>query len=566
MTATLERDYDNTFYVGLCMAGAVSAGAYTAGVMDYLIEALDGWELKRGEEGIPSHKVVIPVIGGASAGGMTAIIGASAISNRINHLARLDEHDLFARHPENKFYHSWVDLTSDNVLHEMLELNDIQKGNITSLVNSGFIERIAERAMRINSGERYPRPYFEEQLKVFVTLSNLKGFWYDLFFRSSDPRHSSYFIHRHNDFARFKLNSTVYANDGWIPLDFYSGAGVDVARNAAMATGAFPVGLKARTIVRDAQHVNDINWLSDTFGKNPIPAGEYESLNVDGGMINNEPFENVRNVLKEVTGQDDPHEFNSFNHFRSTILMVDPFPGVEPDYNPKNNLIEIAGSALSALINQARVKPDAIVQALDDDCAGQFLIAPTRTVPQLSGDASVKETGSRAIACGAFGGFSGFLNKEFRIHDYFLGRANCEKFLRDHLTVPMSSNNVITRGYMHMSESQRQRYYATVDPGEPRLPIIPVLTERSKKYLPVFSSGTDWPVIGRKSIEQYRAPIKKRVESLIMNLTDYNLFTWIALAAGSRIVLRRKITGAIMDALKESLAEHQLLSFHRRAN
>src|SRR5690606_35622534 len=213
-----------------------------------------------------------------------------------------------------------------------------------------------------------------------------------------------------------------------------------------------------------------------------------------------------------------------------------------------------------------RVKPDAIVQALDDDCAGQFLIAPTRTVPQLSGDALVKETGSRAIACGAFGGFSGFLNKEFRIHDYFLGRANCEKFLRDHLTVPLSSNNIITRGYMHMSGSQRERYYATVDPGEPRLPIIPVLTERSKKYLPVFSSGTDWPVIGRKSIEQYRAPIKKRVESLMMNLTDYNLFTWIALAAGSRIVLRRKITGAIMDALKESLTEHQLLSLHRRAN
>jgi len=31
---------ENTVYLGLCLAGAVSAGAYTAGVTDYLIEAL----------------------------------------------------------------------------------------------------------------------------------------------------------------------------------------------------------------------------------------------------------------------------------------------------------------------------------------------------------------------------------------------------------------------------------------------------------------------------------------------------------------------------------------------
>jgi hypothetical protein len=30
--------------IGLVLAGAVSAGAYTAGVIDFLIEALDAWE------------------------------------------------------------------------------------------------------------------------------------------------------------------------------------------------------------------------------------------------------------------------------------------------------------------------------------------------------------------------------------------------------------------------------------------------------------------------------------------------------------------------------------------
>lgn len=41
------------FQVGLCMAGAVSAGAYTAGVMDYLLEALNQWEKRRHEPGGP---------------------------------------------------------------------------------------------------------------------------------------------------------------------------------------------------------------------------------------------------------------------------------------------------------------------------------------------------------------------------------------------------------------------------------------------------------------------------------------------------------------------------------
>ena len=79
----MEMSKSPVFYVGLCLAGAVSAGAYTAGVIDYLLEALDNWESKRGQEGIPDHRVKIPVIGGASAGGMTGILMASAIHNHI---------------------------------------------------------------------------------------------------------------------------------------------------------------------------------------------------------------------------------------------------------------------------------------------------------------------------------------------------------------------------------------------------------------------------------------------------------------------------------------------------
>jgi hypothetical protein len=35
---------DRTFELAVVMAGAISAGAYTAGVMDFLFEALDAYE------------------------------------------------------------------------------------------------------------------------------------------------------------------------------------------------------------------------------------------------------------------------------------------------------------------------------------------------------------------------------------------------------------------------------------------------------------------------------------------------------------------------------------------
>ena len=69
---------DRTFELGLVMAGAVSAGAYTAGVLDFLFEALDAYNEEKQKPGWdgPTHDVRIPIMSGASAGGMTSAICA----------------------------------------------------------------------------------------------------------------------------------------------------------------------------------------------------------------------------------------------------------------------------------------------------------------------------------------------------------------------------------------------------------------------------------------------------------------------------------------------------------
>src|SRR5262249_30863752 len=68
-----------TFEIGLVMAGAISAGAYRAGVMDFLLQALDEWEKAKAEGDAPPHQVKLKVMTGASAGAMTAAITTAAL-------------------------------------------------------------------------------------------------------------------------------------------------------------------------------------------------------------------------------------------------------------------------------------------------------------------------------------------------------------------------------------------------------------------------------------------------------------------------------------------------------
>lgn len=295
---------ENTFYVGLCMAGAVSAGAYTAGVMDYLMEALQEWQIRKDAKtpGTPAHNVVIPVIGGASAGGMTGIITAAALNNPIVPVTK-PSGDLLAEHPENKLYHFWVDLLDHDMFPLLLKTDDIKNNEIISLLNSDFIDRIAEKTVKANKSKCQDLPaYFDKELKIFTTLTNLQGFAYNVSFNSSS-KSDKYYMAIHNDYACFKLNSSSKTEDGWMHLDFKNDINIEVAKNAAMATGAFPVGLKSRYLNRKSSHVNKIEWCTNVTTSDPVPGLEYETLNVDGGVINNEPFEKVRDVLKKKTNR-----------------------------------------------------------------------------------------------------------------------------------------------------------------------------------------------------------------------------------------------------------------------
>jgi predicted acylesterase/phospholipase RssA len=355
--STVSATDQDTFYVGLCMAGAVSAGAYTAGVMDYLLEALSEWEKRRGQSGVPTHKVQIPVMGGASAGGMTSVMASTSLNNPLPPIDKPSD-DLLAEHPENKLYHSWVDLTGADMFSQMLDISDIKNGSVISGLNSSFISPIATRVVSADVNKWQPLPAFiMPGLKIFTTLTNLQGFPYIVPFNDTDPKNAQkYNMTVHNDYACFQLteDDITGPNDGWMPLNLKTNVNTDVAASAAMATGAFPVGLESRILTRDAQYVNENPWLSGYLKQLPIPQGKYVTLNVDGGLINNEPFEKVRDVLVNVTGET-PDQYNNFSTFGSTVLMIEPFPTTPPvPISISQDLSNVISRTLASMLSQMR--------------------------------------------------------------------------------------------------------------------------------------------------------------------------------------------------------------------
>ena len=84
-----ETDGRKPFDIGLVMAGAISAGAYTAGVCDFLIQALDAWETAKADPSarVPRHQVRIKALTGASAGASTlAVCGCTTGAVRLAYL------------------------------------------------------------------------------------------------------------------------------------------------------------------------------------------------------------------------------------------------------------------------------------------------------------------------------------------------------------------------------------------------------------------------------------------------------------------------------------------------
>lgn len=455
------------FKIGINMAGAISAGAYTAGVLDFLTEALDEWyRAKQEGKPVPMHDVSIEVFSGASAGGMCAAISAVMLQENFEHI-----HDTTKRDTTNRFYESWVNKID---IKELLQAEDLKNArSVVSLLDSTVIRQIAEYALTPASS-RVTRPYVSPVLNLFLSLTNLRGVPYSLNAAAPGSIEETTFFY--GDRIRFQTTSSgtgAQLIGSTRTLDLLTPGekgGWSVLQSAAISTGAFPIFLAPGTLERSACEYVPPHWksvISDISNTPSITPNfpkdfpeAFPTLNVDGGVTNNDPFNYAHDFLAGLNPPlTEEQRLGRPSHVDRAVITIAPFPTTEPfdpKFDPKRaaSILSALPKLVSALISQSRFFGESLSEIMTGTTFDRFIIAPSDydlTREHLNTDVSIPPP---ALQCAALGAFGGFFEREFRAHDYALGRRNCQKFLKDSFVLP-AENPTIKAGLECMDTRTR---------------------------------------------------------------------------------------------------------------
>jgi hypothetical protein len=256
--------------LAVTIAGAVSLGSYEAGVLYEVIDAIT--QHNSDPRTALDNQIVVDVLTGASAGGMTAIILA---------------HKLMFCAPEfrgpydNPLYNTWVSRIT------LAGLQDPARDEpaLHSVFSSDLIEAISREAIT----DRYkPHPHppavkhpiVPPSLGVGVAITNLNGVAYGY---PIEPAGQFVYLDYVDQLTRQVLFDLTDTSEFWEPL-----------RQAAVACGAFPIAFRAQNLHRSAK------TESDDFppeNREPWHNDPQEFTYSDGGVLQNQPLGIAKNLV-----------------------------------------------------------------------------------------------------------------------------------------------------------------------------------------------------------------------------------------------------------------------------
>ena len=135
------------FEFALVLGGTVSAGAYTAGAVDFLIQALDCLSKAQLQNRAPRHKVRLKLIAGTSGGGVNAAIAARVLAYDYPHVTHATP--IGTGGSGNPFYDVWINTLR---LDRFLDTGDIGH-ELRSLLNGKPIDDGAAAIIGFANGQ-----------------------------------------------------------------------------------------------------------------------------------------------------------------------------------------------------------------------------------------------------------------------------------------------------------------------------------------------------------------------------------------------------------------------------
>lgn len=517
------------FELGLVNAGAVSGGAYAAGALDFLYEALNEWQLAKDRgETVLDHAVVLKGAAGASAGAignaLTAIApwhGIHPIRDLVQNGRGLTDATQAANWQRNEFFRSWV-VEADRV--PLFSTTDLQRETtVPSLLNADMVDGIRDGLLnRLNAAPLPPPRYafIAAPFRLSLSVTNLPGLPYSIRMMGDDRE--GHVVTTHSDYVHFRiegLGGAAVGPDDEPGLDLPPPA-PDVLSvwqplgEAVAASAAVPVGFRSRLIQQQGSVYLQRPWVVPAPpdsrvhtevkrippGYDPMPS-DYGYWSVDGGMVDNEPVELGRRILAGA-GSRNPRQATTAHR---ALLLLDPFPDAMPAYTPPGpmpGMLAVAGSLFSVWLQQTRFKPGELELAAAEDVRSRFLLAPVRYAD------GQRLIGAPAICGGGLGGFAAFLSQIYRLHDFQLGRRNMQKFLRDHFT--LAPDNPIVSDWIARHPQEAQHWLD----AEGEFPLIPLCGPAAAE-VPLYP----WPV-GVPLAEECAPLIEQRLKAMVPRLLN----------------------------------------------
>lgn len=575
-----------TFELGMVLGGTVSAGAYTAGALDFLLEALEAWH---GDPDAP-HRVVIKTAAGTSGGAVCAAILGLLSSRVVPHVP----HD--ATPPGqtpvttgNPLWDLWV---NDFQIDKLLKTDDLDQDadagsgiptadpvqHVPALINCRMIDESGAKLATIGTSPGTTLGYFATPFRAAVTLANLRGISYAVRGIPSIMDFSGAAYVQHDDFAWFafpngaspeptatslgKREDEFWLDDGNAAAGF---AGYNVLVGYATASAAMPLGLAARALLRPAEHYHyrpQVHALPDPLGYRvrwPDPdwahlpatqeSGIYTLTSVDGGTFNNDPVSLVHAALAGVVGRNPPDSSSATR----AMFMIDPLADKPlPVGNVGKSLVSVFKKMIPTFVAQSRYRTADMELFASDGVYSRFQLVPFRPEDNKVGEPALAGTSLFAAA--------GWCSRSFRAHDFLLGRHNMQAYL--HRELMLKADNPLFDGWTldQRKDWARDGDFERVDvetgtpPKSYYLPVIPDKTGNGLLPLPVWPKNTYDP-------ETLRPMLKGRLKAVIGKLVDDNMdgaLPWLIKLLALDGVVDTVVDGIVGD-FKEELRSANLM-------
>ena len=575
---------EQTFEVGLALAATIAAGAYTAGVLDFIMEALDAWtaakdKARKSNEPIPfNHSVVISNISGASGGAVNAAILLRSLNYSYSHGPFVP-----GVRSGNPFYAAWV---KGPLLADMLGPNTPAgvSGPASLLDCKKLVDVATDAICYTGTPLAVPRDYMADKTRIMMSVGNLTGIPYEIPFTGGG--NLAHQMIAHADVVRFAVNvnkgfvltpqtDLAVRNDETllttVPNPTNDAAWMSL-RDASLASCAFPGAFESRVLRRPLTQFQyraialpgagggEVRQLAPRLNllQKLQPDGvAIPFVNVDGGVVNNEPFDLVHKALSGYLGVNPRNGAEA----RRAVVLIDPFTDEESNSLGNGIAQGVLGTLtrlLLSLVEQSRFKPVDLVLSGDENVYSRFLIAPHSPDPMYPNSSQNHIWGSGALATGGMYGFVGFIDHSFMDYDFALGRQNAYDYLTMMLSLP--PNNPL---FANWTNGEKQNMMNLK--GE--LPIIPVLASIPRPVLP------NWPKMQRGNADgqwpgNFGTLIDQRLDTLYSRiqissfLTKYDalkpLFDGVLKALWATTIrpLFRKV---IMDELGKGLQSRNLI-------